>query len=369
MSDNGCLVDLSEDRKLVEECQAGNLAAFDQLYARYFARLTRFCHRRLGSGCDAEDVAQETFFRAWKALPSFSGEKHFYPWLTVIAAHLCTDRLRSSARCVPVRELAVGGHDVHSEQEERLMARAEGAMAREALHRIPPRHREILLEKEDKGWTCEQIATHHDVSVSAVMTTLWRARQELRRAYSDIEARCCVLGSALFVLRRVVRGGAIKTTSVVAGSAGAVPPGFAPVARSTLAAAASMAALPSGTGPMAITIPSISLRRSPVMPLGAPVGAMHGTGTVPGGTPAAALSVPLVPRPDQGTGNGASGAHQEAAVRWSGDGPVNTPEGGASSSLHPDTSAGWSRWDTAGPPAITGADRTHPGGSEGRRHG
>ena len=183
LSDGYRLVDIDEDRRLVEDCQAGNPASFELLYERHFGRLTRFCHRKLGNRNDAEDVAQEAFVRAWKALPGFAGEKRFYPWLTVIAAHLCTDRLRSSSRCVPVCDPVVGDSDAPSEQEERIMARAEGAMAREALRKLPLRQREILLEKEDKGWSCKQIAIHHDATLSAVMTTLWRARQSLRRAY------------------------------------------------------------------------------------------------------------------------------------------------------------------------------------------
>ena len=65
-------VDLGRDRALVERCQAGDTAAFGNLYARYYERLLRFCLRRLNDRHEAEDAAQEAFARAWKALPRFA---------------------------------------------------------------------------------------------------------------------------------------------------------------------------------------------------------------------------------------------------------------------------------------------------------
>ena len=91
-------VDLDRDRALVERSQAGDAAAFGNLYARYYGRLLRFCMRRLSDRHEAEDATQEAFARAWKALPRFAGDKHFYPWLTVIAGNICTDVLRGRFR-------------------------------------------------------------------------------------------------------------------------------------------------------------------------------------------------------------------------------------------------------------------------------
>ena len=125
--------------------------------------------------------------RAWKAIPTFSGEKHFYAWLTVVAAHLCTDRLRSTHRCVPVADPgAAPGRAASDEQEERINAAADWATARVALLRISPRQRQILLEKEEAGWSCRQIAEYHQITVSAAMTALWRARQALRREFAEV---------------------------------------------------------------------------------------------------------------------------------------------------------------------------------------
>ena len=101
-------VDLARDRVLVTRAQEGDRAAFDDLYLRYYRRLYRFGLRRLHDTHEAEDVAQEAFARAWRALPAFAGDRRFYPWLSVIASHRCTDVLRRRNRSTPVAEFHQG---------------------------------------------------------------------------------------------------------------------------------------------------------------------------------------------------------------------------------------------------------------------
>jgi len=87
-------VDLDRDAALVERFQTGDEDAFADLYQRYFGRLRRYCLRRLGDPDDAEEAAQEALVRAYRALPTFGGDRRFYPWLRVIAANVCTDRAK-----------------------------------------------------------------------------------------------------------------------------------------------------------------------------------------------------------------------------------------------------------------------------------
>src|SRR6202020_1363139 len=130
-------VDLDRDRILVERCQAGDAGAFGSLYARYNARLLRFCLRRLHDRHEAEDAAQEAFARAWKALPNFAGERRFYPWLTVIAGNICTDMLRRRSRSTPTGDLelstrhpvGVVGEDT---SEELMLAAVDGELVNRA---------------------------------------------------------------------------------------------------------------------------------------------------------------------------------------------------------------------------------------------
>jgi RNA polymerase sigma-70 factor (ECF subfamily) len=70
-------VDLARDRDLVERCQGGDRSAFEELYHRYHRRLFHFCLRRLHEPYEAEDAVQESFAKAWRAMPRFGGERRF----------------------------------------------------------------------------------------------------------------------------------------------------------------------------------------------------------------------------------------------------------------------------------------------------
>src|SRR6516164_1958153 len=142
-------VDLHRDRALVERCQAGDSAAFGNLYARYYERLLRFCLRRLNDRHEAEDAAQEAFARAWKALPRLAGERRFYPWLTVIAANICTDVLRRRARSTPTDDLELTAQQPvgvveQDTSEDLVLAAVDGELANRALGRLSERHRHVL---------------------------------------------------------------------------------------------------------------------------------------------------------------------------------------------------------------------------------
>ena len=184
-------VDLERDRALVERCQAGDSAAFGNLYARYYERLLRFCLRRLNDRHEAEDAAQEAFARAWKALPRFPGDKRFYPWLTVIAGNICTDMLRRRSRSTPTDDLELTaqqplGAVADDTSEELVLAAVDGELVNRALDRLSARHRHVLAMREGSGWSYQQIADHEGVEIGTIETLLWRARQALKREFAAV---------------------------------------------------------------------------------------------------------------------------------------------------------------------------------------
>ena len=177
-------VDVTRDKILVERCQAGDRQAFDELYLRYQRRLYRFCMQRLGQAHDAEDVVQESFVRAWRALPRFAGERRFYPWLTVIAANLCVDTLRRRSRLTPVEESRIiaadpGNYDI----EDAVLHEVDSKMVATAFGHLSTRHQRVLQMREGSEWSYREIAEHEGVGVTAVETLLWRARQALKREF------------------------------------------------------------------------------------------------------------------------------------------------------------------------------------------
>jgi RNA polymerase sigma factor (sigma-70 family) len=197
-------VDIERDRELVERAQAGNADAFGDLYLRYFDRLCRFCFRRLGNMSEAEDAAQESFTRAWKALPRFDGERRLYPWLSVIAANVCTDvvRRRSRSKVVDEPDLERVAAPVDGGQEA-IVDRADSDLLNAALGRISPRHREVLRLRESYEWSYQRIAAYQGVEVSTIETLLFRARRSLRREFLALaEAQGALGGAVLLVLKR-----------------------------------------------------------------------------------------------------------------------------------------------------------------------
>jgi RNA polymerase sigma-70 factor (ECF subfamily) len=176
-------VDLGRDRSLVEQIQGGDLGGFEDLYRRYFQRLYRFCLRRVGNPHEAEELAQEAFARAFKAVPSLAGERRFYPWLTVIASRLCVDNHRRSWRTEPSAEIDLGSVEGG---QERILDEVDYLMLGQALAQLGPRHREVLRLREEEGWSYQRIADHFEVSLGTVEALLFRARKALRREFEKV---------------------------------------------------------------------------------------------------------------------------------------------------------------------------------------
>ena len=176
-------VDLVRDRALVERFQEGDPAAFDTLYTRYFARLVRFCQKRVGDPHEAEEIAQEAFTKALRALPSFEGERRFYPWMTVIAGRLCVDAHRRRGRTEPSSSVDLG---VIEGGQEKIVDLVDIEILRTAMSELAPRHREVLDLRELQGWSYQQIAEHYDVTLGTVEALLFRARKALKREFMAV---------------------------------------------------------------------------------------------------------------------------------------------------------------------------------------
>jgi RNA polymerase sigma-70 factor (ECF subfamily) len=200
------LEDLAEaDDRAVRRFQAGDHAAFDELYDRHRERLYRFCRYRLGNDAEAEDVVQETFARAWGKLPAFAGDGRFYAWLRVIASNLCTDVQRRTGR-TEVRAVVDPG--IATEGHEELYRDVDVQLVRSAVLRLKERHREALELREWHELSYEEIASRVGVTVGTVESLLWRARQALKREVTALSGQQGVLGGVPLLgwLLRRVRG-------------------------------------------------------------------------------------------------------------------------------------------------------------------
>jgi RNA polymerase sigma-70 factor (ECF subfamily) len=333
-------VDLERDRALVERCQAGDSAAFGNLYARYYERLLRFCLRRLNDRHEAEDAAQEAFARAWKALPRFAGERRFYPWLTVIAGNICTDMLRRRSRSTPTDDMELtaqhaAGAEAADTSEELVLAAVDGELVNRALERLSTRHRHVLAMREGSGWTYQQIADHEGVEIGTIETLLWRARQALKREFAVVsESKEALAGfliatGAFFrrtLFRVAHRGAGVSQQGSGTGGLRNAMAGVAVTGAAVAAAFIAPHALSGGPGTPAAA--AGSALAAPPLALGGPASATgNSVATAAGGGASSGASGGPSGIGSDGGGGGGGQSHTGGAA-----GPVvNAASGGASS--------------------------------------
>jgi RNA polymerase sigma-70 factor (ECF subfamily) len=177
--------DIDRDRALVLRYQQGDEGAFDDLYRRYYPRLHLYCVRRVRDRHVAEELAQEAFVRALRAMPRFAGERRFYPWMTVIAGRLCIDHHRRSSRVEPSADVDLGSVEP---DHDAVFEAVDHHHLGQAMARVAPRHREVLDLREQQGWSYQEIAEHLDVPITTVEALLHRARKALRREFMAVSS-------------------------------------------------------------------------------------------------------------------------------------------------------------------------------------
>ena len=179
---------LSTDEQLVARSRAGDADSFNELVLRWERPIYALAYRVIGREEDARDVCQETFFRAFRALPGFKGQAKFSSWLYRIALNLCRDWIRKQRRAPVVQwpedtgvvELAAAREP--SESIEDLVARRElSALVADAMARLPEEQRTTIILKEYHGMTFQEIADVQGCPLSTVKTRLYQGLKMLRR--------------------------------------------------------------------------------------------------------------------------------------------------------------------------------------------
>ena len=167
------------DAELIERVGNGDSAAARTLVARKLPRVLALATRLLGDRGEAEDVAQETFMRAWKQAPHWrEGEARFDTWLHRVALNLCYDRLRAHRETL-VDELPDEA-DAGAAPDILFEARSRGERVRAALAALPVRQREALVLCYYQELSNIEAAGLMGISVDALESLLARARRALR---------------------------------------------------------------------------------------------------------------------------------------------------------------------------------------------
>ena len=176
------------DEELVTRSRGGDVDSFNQLILRWERPIYALAYRVIGREEDARDVAQETFLRAFRALPGFKGQAKFSSWLYRIALNLCRDWIRRQRRA-PVVQMPEGvdpsefaAETEPAESIEDLVARRElSDIVEEAMKILPEEQRTAIVLKEYHGLTFQEIADLQGVPLSTVKTRLYQGLSVLRR--------------------------------------------------------------------------------------------------------------------------------------------------------------------------------------------
>ena len=161
----------------------GDRKAFGRLTEPYRRELIAYCYRLTGTLTEAEDMVQECFLRAFKALDAFEGRASLRAWLYKIAHNLCLNHVqRRPPVWEPLEEAYSPRHELTSVTEEAELGRENVRLGFVALvQSLPPRQRAALVLRDVLGWSAEETARILETTVPAVKNALGRARQTLAR--------------------------------------------------------------------------------------------------------------------------------------------------------------------------------------------
>ena len=169
-----------DERGLVQQAQAGDQQAFGVLVRHYQRRVFALGIRFFGNADDAEDLVQETFLRAWRALDRFDPTRPLAPWLMRIASNralteIATRKRRGNEELDETLAWKGAGADENLERRE-----LQQALGR-AVGELPDDQRMILLLRTTEGLSYREISETLDIPIGTVMSRLARARETLRK--------------------------------------------------------------------------------------------------------------------------------------------------------------------------------------------
>ena len=186
---------IADDRRLIRDCLRGDTAAFGELVVKYQDRLYNTVYRLTDHAEDAQDVVQEAFLSAYQSLSSFKGDSLFFTWLYRIAINTAISLKRKQRPMASIDSTRNGpgvaeppGPAETTRPEFALERAEEDRQVQEALHRLSPEHRMVLILKDMEGLKYEQMAEILRVPIGTVRSRLHRARGELRGILENREA-------------------------------------------------------------------------------------------------------------------------------------------------------------------------------------
>ena len=180
------------DALLVDRVKRGDMHAFEMLVVKYQRRIQRLVGRMVRDPEHVEDIAQETFIRAYRALPQFRGESAFYTWLYRIAVNTAKKTLMDMKRDPVVTESALASRGESNETsslenelsstetpEAVLASREIAQTVNAAIEALPEDLRQAIVLREIEGLAYEEIASAMNCPIGTVRSRIFRAREAI----------------------------------------------------------------------------------------------------------------------------------------------------------------------------------------------
>lgn len=185
--------DSDADALLVDRVKQGDQRAFEMLVVKYQRRIERLIGRMVRDVDLVQDIAQETFIRAYRAIPQFRGESAFYTWLYRIAVNTAKKALVDMKRDPVITEAAFATRDedgeetsrsehepINHETPEALLATKEiGEAVNSAIDALSEDLRQAIMLREIEGLSYEEIASAMDCPIGTVRSRIFRARESI----------------------------------------------------------------------------------------------------------------------------------------------------------------------------------------------
>ena len=183
------MTDRELDQQLVERVQQGDKRAFDLLVVKYERRLARLLSRFVRDSHEVEDIAQETFIKAYRALANFRGDAAFYTWLYRIGINTAKNYLMARGRRAPTTtefdaeeaegfEGAERLHELNTPESE-LLSKEIGQVVNAAMAALPEDLRTAIALREIEGLSYEEIAETMGCPIGTVRSRIFRAREAI----------------------------------------------------------------------------------------------------------------------------------------------------------------------------------------------
>ncbi len=183
----------NEDFRLVRAFKAGDRKAFEELVRRYQRQVANIVYLTLGSREEVQDIAQEVFVRVFRSIDKFEFDASFFSWIYRITVNLCIDELRRKKikRTLSLDFLTEGALETEKKSKEVTLA-SDGVFSDEkreiildALQRISEEHRQVIILREYEELSYAEIASYLGISIQAVKSRIFRAREDLRELLKD----------------------------------------------------------------------------------------------------------------------------------------------------------------------------------------